>query len=71
MSRLDPGLSKWKGFVLRCHNVAQLSLLKLELEVGCIGVEWSGRLHFKIPTLRKTKLITTNLLSNLSKCGGQ
>ena len=35
MSRLDPGLSKWKGSVLRCHNVAQLSLLKIELEVSC------------------------------------
>ena len=67
MSRLDPGLSKWKGSVLRCHNVAQLSLLKIELEVS-----WSGEVgHFKISTLRKTKLITTNLLSNLSKCGGQ
>ena len=37
MSRLDPGLSKWKGSVLRCHNVAQLSLLKIELEVSSIG----------------------------------
>ena len=37
MSRLDPGLSKWKGSVLRCHNVAQLGLLKIELEVS-----WSG-----------------------------
>ena len=39
MSRLDPGLSKWKGSILRCHNVAQLSLLKIELEVSCIGEE--------------------------------
>ena len=66
MSRLDPGLSKWRGSILRCQNVAQLSLLKIELEVSELGVE-----HFKIPTLRKTELITTNLLSNLSKCGGQ
>ena len=33
MSRLDPGLSRWRGFVLRCYNVAQLRLLKLELDV--------------------------------------
>ena len=45
MSRLDPGLSKWKGSVLRCHNVAQLTLLKIELEVSCIALAlggWSG-----------------------------
>ena len=33
MTRVDPGLSRWRGFVLRCYNVAQLRLLKLELEV--------------------------------------
>ena len=44
MARLDPGLSKWKGFVLRCRNVAQLSLIKMDLEVRTEG---SGNVDYK------------------------
>jgi len=32
MSRLDPGYSSWKGYILKHHNYAQLNLLKLLLQ---------------------------------------
>jgi hypothetical protein len=33
MSRLEPGYSQWRGIIQKKLNLAQLALLKLDLEV--------------------------------------
>ena len=33
---LDPGYSDWLGFILKMINLAQLQILKLNLQVGVL-----------------------------------
>ena len=46
---LDPGYSDWLGFILKMINLAQLQILKLNLQVGgllsCSLVELSTNLR--------------------------
>merc|ERR1712059_46533 len=37
MSRLDPGLSEWNGFIIKTMNKAQLTLLKMDLDEKKLG----------------------------------